>query len=110
MRKLKNSDILALCRCLKKLGLQDQFRTIATEANSVKDVARLGIDFFWGLFDAATEESGEFALYEFLAGPFEMTPEEVRDLGIDKLLENLKQLAVENNLTVFFKSAARLMK
>jgi hypothetical protein len=110
MRKLKTSDIPGLCRCLKKLGLQDQYLTIAAEANNIKDVARLGIDFFWGLFDAATEESGEFALYEFLAGPFEMTPEEVRDLDIDKLLENLKQLATENNLLPFFKSAAKLMK
>ena len=110
MRKLKTSDVPVLCRSLKKLGVKEQFRAVAQQANSVDDVWALGFDLVWSLFDAATEETGETALYEFLAGPFEMTPEEVQNLDIDKLLTNLKQLAAENNLTVFFKSAARLMK
>ena len=110
MRKLKTSDIPVLCRCLKKIGLQDQFKRIAKEADNMKDVARLGIDFFWGLFDAATEHEGEAALYEFLAGPFELTPDEVADLDLDVLFGKLQQLAAENNLLPFFKSAAKLMK
>lgn len=110
MRKLKTSDIPVLCRCMKKIGVKEQFRAVAAEANSARDVWDRGFDLIWGLFDAATEEAGESALYEFLAGPFEMTPAELADLDLDKLLDGLQQIAKENNLLVFFKSAAKLMK
>lgn len=110
MRKLKTSDIPVLCRCLKRMGVKDQIREIAQEANEAKDVWSRGFDLLWNLFDVATEQTGEACIYEFLAGPFEMKPEEVRDLEIDVLLGNLQQLARENNLATFFKFAARSMK
>lgn len=109
MRKLKTTDIPSLCRTVKKLGLREKFQAIAREANTGRDVVDRGFDLVWDLFDAATEVNGEMAIYEFLAGPFEMAPEEVRDLDLDILFSNFQQMAVENNLTVFFKSAARLM-
>lgn len=110
MRKLKTSDIPVLCRCVKKLGIKDQIKEVAQKANTVKDVWAFGFDFVWNLFDIATEEAGEHCLYEFLAGPFEMTPEEVRDLELDILLENLEHMVQNNNLMAFFKFAARSMK
>lgn len=106
MRKLKTTDIANLCRVVKKLGLKDQVRAIAQTANSGADIWDKGYDLIWGLFDAATEVNGEMAIYEFLAGPFEMTAEEVRDLDLDVLFEKTRQLVAENNLSVFFKSAA----
>lgn len=110
MRKLKTSDIPSLCRTVKKLGLKDRFRTLAQEANNGQEVWDRGFNLMWELFDAATEAHGELAIYEFLAGPFEMTAEEVCDLDLDVLIPNLQQLAAENNLSVFFKSAAKLMR
>ena len=110
MRKLKTSDIPVLCRCVKKIGIKDQIKEVAQQANTVKDVWAFGFDFVWNLFDIATEEASESCLYEFLAGPFEMTPAEVRDLDMDILLENIKHMVQNNNLSVFFKFAARSMK
>jgi len=110
MRKLKTSDIPVLCRCLKKLGLKEKFQTVAKEANTIQEAWDKGFDLIWSLFDVATEPEGEGAIYEFLAGPFEMTAKQVRDLDIDVLLENLQQLAAENNLASFFKFAAKSMK
>ncbi len=110
MRKLKTSDVPVLSRCLKKLGLKEQFRDLALKANSTKDVWADGFDFVWNLFDAATEKSGESAIYEFLAGPFEMTPKQVADLELDVLIEHMQRLVKENNLGTFFNIAARLMK
>lgn len=110
MRKLKTRDIPVLGRSLKTLGVKEQFRELAQKANSVSDVWSDGFDFVWNLFDAATETAGEKAIYEFLAGPFEMTPEQVADLDLDVLIENVQTLAKENNLVSFFKLAARLMK
>lgn len=110
MRKLKTSDIPVLCRCVKRLGLKDKIREIAEKSNTIQDVWGFGFDFVWDIFDIATEKQGEACLYEFLAGPFEMTAEEVRDLDMDVLIENIKQLIRENNLSAFFKFAAASMK
>ena len=109
MRKLKTTDIPSFCRTVKKLGLKEKFKTLAIEANTGKDVWDRGFDLVWDLFDAATEQNGEAALYEFLAGPFEMTPQEVGDLDLDILFENIQHIAKENNLSVFFNAAAKLM-
>ena len=109
MRNLKTRDLPAFCRAVKKIGLKEQFRKIAMEADTVKDIPVLGIDFVWELFDAATEQDGENALYDFLSGPFEMTAEEVADLDLDKLFDGLRQLVADSNLLGFFKSAAKLM-
>lgn len=110
MRKLKTADIPALSRCLKKLGLKEQFRELALKAGDSADRWADGFDLVWNLFDKATETGGEIAIYEFLAGPFEMAPEEVADLDLDVLIQNLKMLVEENNLGTFFDIAARLMK
>ena len=110
MRKLKTCDIPILCRCAKRLGLKEQIQSIAQESDNIQDVWSRGFDFIWNLFDIATEKAGEGCIYEFLAGPFEMTPEEVRDLDMDILLANLQQLVRENNLGAFFKFAAAWMK
>jgi hypothetical protein len=110
MRKLKTSDIPVLCRCVKKLGLKDTIQKIALESDSVKDVWARGFDLIWNLFDIATEQAGEMCIYEFLAGPFEMTPEQVRDLDMDVLIENIQHLIRENNLVAFFKFAAASLK
>lgn len=110
MRKLNTRDVFAFCRFLKNIGVKEKIQNIAKEADSAKDVWDKGFDMMWSIFDLATEAYGEDALYEFLSGPFEMSAQEVADLDIDTLFDNLKQLASENNLTVFFKSAARSMK
>lgn len=110
MRKLKTADIPAFCRGIKKLGLKDQIKDIAQKANTAQDVWDFGFDFVWQLFDIATEKHGEAVIYEFLSGPFEMTPEQVGDLDLDVLMANLKQMAEENNLLGFFKSAAASMR
>ena len=110
MRKLKTADIPAFCRCIKKLGAKDLVMSIAQKANTAKDVWSVGFDALWDLFDLATEQKGEAVIYEFLAGPFEMTAEEVADLDLDVTMENLRQMAAENNLFSFFKSAAGSMR
>lgn len=110
MRKLKTSDIPALCRGLKQLGIKDKIKTVAQQADNLADAWEKGFELIWELFDIATESGGERVIYEFLARPFEMTPEEVENLDLDILMSNCQTLARENNLGAFFKSAAQLMK
>ena len=110
MRKLKTADIPACCRCLKKLGLEEKLRALAKKSNTMADAWDNGFDLFWDIFDRATEADGEAVIYSFLAGPFEMTAQEVADLEVPDLLERMKQLAVENDLVGFFRSVGSLMK
>lgn len=110
MRKLKTADIPKFCRCLKRIGAKDLIKNAAQQAEKAKDIWSFGFDTIWNLFDLATEKGGEAAIYDFLAGPFEMSAEEVADLELDALMSNLKQLAEENNLSGFFKSATASMK
>lgn len=110
MRKLKTTDIPAFCRCLKNIGIKEEIRKITQTANNAKDAWNLGFELFWNIFDLATEKEAEKHLYEFLAGLFEVTPEAMEDMPIDELFAGLKQLAAENNLVGFFKSAGALMK
>ena len=110
MRKLKTSDIPSFCRCLKKLGVRDQFRAVAKASDTMREAWDKGFDLIWGIFDAASEQTGETALYDFLAGPFEMTSQEVADMDLGKLFAGFQQILDDENIVAFFKFAAQLMK
>ena len=110
MRKLVTRDILSFCRCLKALGAREKLQAMAKKADNASDLWDTGFDLVWDLFDAATEREGEAAIYQFLAGPFELEPEQVAGLPFPELAAMLKQLAEENDLAGFFKSAGALMK
>ena len=109
MRKLKTADLPAFCRCIKRIGVKDEVKALAQNANKLSDIWAAGFDLVWQLFDLATEKNGETEIYKFLAGPFEMTPDEIADLELTDFIEKIKQLAEENNLTAFFKSAQAAM-
>ncbi len=105
-----STDIFSGIRLLKRIGLKEQARELAQKSESIKDLWGNGYEFVWGIFDAATETGGEKAIYEFLAGPFEMTPADVEKLEVAKLMAMFKQLVAENDLVTFFKTAADLTK
>jgi hypothetical protein len=100
---------LGFCRLLKELGIKEEIREIAKNG-SAKDVLNVGYDVVYGIFDKATEQNAEDKLYAFLAGPFEITPEQVGSMELTELFGSIKQMAKENDLEGFFKSAAASMK
>lgn len=110
MRKLETADIFTACRCLKAIGIKEKIRERAQDAENVSDVWGNGFDFLWDLFDSATESGGEEQIYRFLSGPFEVAPEDVRQMPPALLFDNLKTLAEENDLLRFFNFAAKSMK
>lgn len=109
MRKLITRDVPAFCRLLKKTGLKEELRSIVKGARG-RDVEDIGYDVIWKILDVITEAEGEKELYGFLAGPFEMQPDEVASLELPEFVERMKQLFEENDLTDFFKYAAALMR
>lgn len=108
MRKLKTTDVFAGARLIKQLGLKEEAKAIAAKADEIQDIWSMGFDFVWGIFDRATDTNGEALLCEFLAGPFEKTPEEMADLELTELMSGVKRLAEENDLMPFFKNVAKL--
>lgn len=110
MRKLETADIFAACRCMKAIGLKEKIRERAQDAENMSDVWGKGFDFLWDVFDAATESGGEEQIYNFLSGPFEASPEDVRQMPPALLFANLKTLAEDNDLLSFFNFAAKSTK
>lgn len=110
MRKLKTSDIPAFCRCLKNIGIKEEVKKIAQEANTAQDAWSKGFDLLWNIFDLATEKKGEAHLYEFLSGIYETSPQELEDMPLDEFMDGMRKISAENNLLGFFSSAARSMR
>lgn len=109
MRKLITRDIPAFCRVLKAIGVDEELREIA-RVGKAADVWAAGYDLVFGIFDKVTEKKAEDLLYEFFAGPFEKTPDEIANMEVSELFNSIKQMVRENDLDGFFKSAATLMK
>lgn len=110
MRKLQTKDIFAFCRCIKAIGIKDEINKLCKDADNINDIWDKGFELVYSIFAAASEKKSETSIYEFLAGPFEMTANEVEKLEITEFFKLIKQLAAENNLVIFFKSASALMK
>jgi len=110
MRKLKTRDVPEFCRTLKMIGIKEEIKQIAMKPISAKEAMSEGFDLVYSIFDRATEKDAEAYLYAFLAGPFEMTAEEVADMDLTDFIASIKQLAEGNDLVGFFKSAAASMK
>lgn len=95
---------------IKRVGIKKQIENITKSIDKLSDIEAVGFDIMWQLFDAITEAQGEQEVYNFLAGPFQLTPQEVADLDLADFLDGLKLIAKENNLVGFFKFAANSMR
>lgn len=105
MKKLKTSDLFAALRVMKQANVRDELKPIFEKAKQDNaDVQSVGMDGILAIVGALTEKKAEKAMFEFLAGPFEVKPSEVEEMPITELIENLKHLAKENDLTDFFTS------
>ena len=110
MRKLQTSDVFNAMRLIKKAELKEGIKPYLQMASagdlSVEEVGSEGI---LGLIEIMSESKSEMAIYEILAGPFEMTAKEVQKMELDVFAESLEQLSKENNLSVFFKSLSGMI-
>ena len=109
MRKLKTSDLFAFVRCMKAVGIKENLHDIAKKSDNAADAWEKGFELIYKAFDLATEKNGEAHVYEFLAGPFEMSPEEVAEMPLPDFFDKCKTLAEENDLAGFFKQAGSLI-
>jgi len=110
MRKIITSDVFNMLRIIKKSNLKEELRPyFRLAAEGTLNIQDIGIETILGLMEIMSEQRSEDAIYEFLAGPFEMNPEEVAKLDLDTLVNLLSQLAKENDLKVFTKAVSGLI-
>lgn len=103
MRKLKTKDVFNAIRLIKKTNMKEDLKpVIALAAQGGMKIEDIGIEGILTVIEIFTAAKAETAIYEFLADPFEMTPEEVGDLELCALAESLDQLVKENDLKNFF--------
>lgn len=127
MRKLIASDIFAALRVVsaieKKQGIETTIKDLVknaeneTKANgddkTAKErnddfIVRVGVSGVFKIIEIATEARVEGRVYEFLAGPFEMTPADVQNMPLPDFVENVTRLTKENDLSSFFTSVRKL--
>lgn len=127
MRKLIASDVFAALRVVsaieKKQGIETTIKDLVknaeneTKANGDDKTAgernddfivRVGVSGVFKIIEIATEARVEGRVYEFLAGPFEMTPADVQNMPLPDFVENVTRLTKENDLSSFFTSVRKL--
>lgn len=127
MRKLIASDVFAVLRVVsaieKKQGIETTIKDLVKNAeNETKAdgddktakernddfIVRVGVSGVFKIIEIATEARVEGRVYEFLAGPFEMTPADVQNMPLPDFVENVTRLTKENDLSSFFTSVRKL--
>ena len=97
-------------RLIKKAGIKEGIKPyVMMAASGDLSIEDVGIEGVLGLIEMLSESKSEQAIYEVLAGPFEMTADEVAQMELEPFMETLQILSKENNLKVFFKSLSGLI-
>lgn len=112
MRALNNSDLFAFVRLVKKAKITDKIKELTLSINNINEIntESFGYDVMFTIIEAAAEKESEQAVYEFLAGPLEMTTEELALADPVETIEKVMQIADVEKWKTFFTSAANLMK
>lgn len=126
MRKLIASDVFAALRVVAavedKTDVKEIVKKIVKEAEAEAEenddedaekkndefIKSIGVGAILKLVEMASGKKAEAKIYEFLAGPLEMQPEDVKALPIPDFIENIKTIARENDLSSFFDSVLKL--
>lgn len=113
MRNLRTSDIFSACRLLSVIGVREEIRSVAMQAEESKTKKikiDLGFDMLFGIIEKATQENAETEIYKFIANLFECDWENVRDMDPVELMDKLEEVADFEKWTNFFKRVTALMK
>lgn len=126
MRKLIASDVFAVLRVVSavedKTDVKEIVKKIVKEAEAEAEenddedaekkndefIKSVGVGAILKLVEMASGKKAEAKIYEFLAGPLEMQPEDVKALPIPDFIESVKTIARENDLSSFFDSVLKL--
>ena len=111
IRKLKARDIFKFSKILKKLNNKNSLQNIIKTANEKNleeqdKVELYGTEILCFLIENLDEIEED--VYEFLADIAGMTPEAFSNLDLGDLVEIIRKIGQENNLSAFFAAVSKL--
>lgn len=116
MRKIQLKDVMILSKILKKTNMKDELAAVFEKAkNTAKnkiveeaDLQQIGMDIIFLLLESAGD--AEDLIYKLLDDIFETDKfnKSVKEMNIDEVITYIMQLAKENDIAAFFKSAGKL--
>lgn len=116
MRNLKSTDLFAALRVVKEIGIKDEvnrFAHLAQGSDVSEEMQReIGLELILGLLANCGTEAAEKAMYDFLAGPLEISVPELKDMNLDEFAEKIRDFVASVDIehwTGFFQSLAGLM-
>ena len=129
MRKIVLSDAFKLARLIKEANLEDIFSkftklmkkdtSLTIHEDDSEEVKKekqtlleekqqsMGFEIIKTVFEVCCTKELEERLYDLLGGIIE---KDVTQQPLDELMADLKQVAAQNDILIFFKQAGRLMK
>lgn len=113
MRNLETRDIFSAVRLLNKIGVREEIKEVARQAEESKtNLIRfdMGFDLMMGIIEKAASENAEEEIYKFIADLFECEPDEVRKMHPITLMKKFEEVANFEEWKNFFDYVKRLMK
>ena len=106
MKKLTGKHVFAMAKIIKAANLKDELGEVIAKAQTGEmSTEKVGIEGLMTVINACGDDKVEQRVYELLDDIFES---KVAEMSLEAIAENFKQLAKENNLMSFFKSAGLL--
>ena len=106
MKKLTGKHVFAMAKIIKAANLKDELGEVIAKAQTGEmSTEKVGIEGLMTVINACGDDKVEQRVYELLDDVFDA---KVADMSLEAIAENFKQLAKENNLMSFFKSAGLL--
>lgn len=93
MRKLQSQDVFAAARLLKHAEVKQVLAEVALKkpAELKKDLRKVGFDILIDMIANISKPEAEKAFYEFLSGPLELKPEEIKKMDLLELINMIKE-------------------
>lgn len=102
MRELKVKDIRPASKIISIMNVGDEIKNIVKNNANAENA---GIEIIGLILKKYGEsEEAEDAIATFLAGPFEMSADEVKELSLTEFADNIKAIGGIKALSSFFKS------
>ena len=106
MKKLTGKHVFAMAKIIKAANLKEELGEVIAKAQSQEiSTEKVGIEGLMTVINACGDDKVEQRVYDLLDDVFEA---KTADMSLEVIAANFKQLATENNLMSFFKSAGLL--
>lgn len=94
MRQLRTHDLFTAMKVVKNLNISEEIKSIAAEmanGKSLKQQEQIGAQLILTVIGNMGDDHAEKAVYNFLSGPFECDPEEIREMELPELREKIRE-------------------